>query len=265
MRVVDLKELRQIQLEILDDIHRFCVSESIKYSLCFGTLLGAIRHKGYIPWDDDIDIMMPREDYEKFVSSYKSNKNEICDLRKHSPSVEIGVKVCRKNTIMTDLALGRSMWGINIDIFAIDGVPSDIKEHYNNILRMRKTLSRICPFYRVVGKNRFLWFVKYLTKRLIYPYFGTVPTLKQAIDSKSASFPLHNSAYGGVIIGGYGLREILPVTVFETYCDILFEGRTYMSIADYDTYLSAIYGNYMQLPPEEKRVTHHLYDVFIED
>ena len=74
MREMTLEEIQQVSLEILKDVHRFCVENDIKYSLCYGTLLGAIRHNGFIPWDDDIDIMMPRPEYDRFIRLYQSEK-----------------------------------------------------------------------------------------------------------------------------------------------------------------------------------------------
>jgi len=125
MRLVDLTELRTIQQEILDDVDRFCKDRGLHYSLGGGTLLGAVRHKGYIPWDDDIDINMPRTDYEAFASSFRSDQNEVIDLRYHPACREICLKVVRKGTRMVDVELGRCLWGINIDIFPIDGYPND--------------------------------------------------------------------------------------------------------------------------------------------
>ena len=120
MRKVGLEEMKRIQLEILDDVDRFCRETGLRYSLCGGTLLGAVRHKGYIPWDDDIDILMPREDYETFIRTYRSDKNTVLDLRKEGTTVEVVVKVSRNGTWMTDQTLGRTLWGINIDIFPVD-------------------------------------------------------------------------------------------------------------------------------------------------
>ena len=263
-KLTDL-ELRTIQLELLKDVHMFCQENGIRYSLAGGSLLGAVRHHGYIPWDDDIDLMMPREDYERFASTYHSACNEVLDLRENSCDVEIFIKVSRKGTRMVDLVEGRCMWGVNIDIFPIDGAPEDSYLHGFKIMRMRRKLSRICPYYMAGGKtNRALGMAKYLMKRILYPYFGSAKQLKREIDTLAASYKLDNSQEAGVLLGSYGIREICPAKTFLRYSHILFEGEMYSTIVDYDTYLSAIYGDYMKLPPVEKRISHHLYDTFAD-
>lgn len=263
-REVKLDELKRIQLEILDDVHAFCLTHGIRYSLCGGTLLGAVRHKGYIPWDDDIDIMMPRPDYERFIQSYASPQNKVLDLRNVSTTVELCVKVCREGTLMTDRLLGRTLWGINIDVFPIDGMPGDYGPHVREILSLRERLGQICPFYRVVARQKVLWFLKYCMKRILFFYPGNILSLKQKIDNLATRFDLESSPSGAAIFGSYGEREVIPATTFLAFDNIPFEGRTYRAISDYDTYLNSLYGDYMTLPPKEKQVTHHLYDVYID-
>jgi len=263
MRKLNIEELRHIQLEILDDVDLFCRENQLRYSLCGGTLLGAVRHKGYIPWDDDIDILMPRPDYERFASSYHSDRNVVLDLRRNGACLELGLKVCRKGTVMKDVELGRSLWGVNIDIFPVDGLPEDADAHCARIIRMRNLLTRICPFYKLLTQQRTKWFVKYLLKRVRYPYIGSSRKLKERIDTLAASYPFGSSRLSGAILGNYGEREMIPSEVFLEYGTILFEGREYRCIKGADTYLSALYGDYMTLPPMEKRVAPHLYDSFM--
>lgn len=265
MKNASIEELKSIQLDILDDVHRFCTENGIRYSLGGGTLLGAVRHTGYIPWDDDIDINMPREDYERFIRIYNSEKNEVLDLRNSRNCVELCVKICRKGTKMTDLALGRTLWGINIDLFPIDGCPDDFGPHCNQILYLRKKLSQICPYYQVVRKkDKTKWFLKYILKRIIYFYPHNVLYLKKEIDNLSRRYPLTRGKLGGGILGGYAHKEVMSADTFFSYDDILFENRMYRTISDWDTYLHSLYGDYMTPPPVEKQITHHLYDAFID-
>ena len=257
--------MKDIQLEILDDVDLFCRENRLRYSLCGGTLLGAVRHHGYIPWDDDIDIFMPRWDYEQFVQTYRSECNEVLDLRKVDTVVEMGVKICRKGTTMKDHLLGRASWGVNIDIFPVDGIPDEYGPHCDEILLLREKLGQICPFYRVVGKRKWFWFVKYVLKRIIYFYPGTIIDLKRRIDQLASRYPLETMNLGAVILGCYGKKEVIRKEAFLEHVSLPFEDRNYQAIKDYDQYLGALYGDYMQLPPKEKRVSHHLYDSYIEE
>lgn len=266
MRKVELEELRKIQIEILDDVDCFCSRKGLHYSLGGGTLLGAVRHKGYIPWDDDIDINMPREDYEVFARSYQSEQNYVLDLRFAPYNRELCLKVCRKGTSMVDVELGRNMWGINIDVFPIDGCPDDAVALCEEIATIREQIALICPYYKTVRNNlKAEFFLKFLAKRVRYPFIPGVLKLKQEIHALASGHTLGRCGKGGGILGGYGKREVMDAGVFSEYALLEFEGKEYPVIKDYHIYLSSLYGDYMQLPPIEKRVTHHLYDPFIAE
>lgn len=263
MNIIDLKQLRSIQIEILDSVHAYCLQNGIKYSLGGGTLLGAVRHQGYIPWDDDIDIMMPRADYERFAKEYQSPDNYVLDLRKADNCVEICLKVCRKSTLMRDTVLGRALWGVNIDVFPIDGYPDNNSSHCDKILSLRKQAERICPTFKSVKKSlRIKWFIKYCIKRVLFFYPHSFQHLKQEIDLIGSKYSIEKESLGGSILGGYGFREVMSTEVFHSFSDISFEGKMYRTITDYDTYLRCLYGEYMTLPPVEKRISHHLYDSY---
>lgn len=257
--------IKEIQLSILHEIDLFCKDRSIRYSLAYGTLIGAVRHKGYIPWDDDIDILMPRPDYDCFLRSFHSDQCEIIDLSQSNYCVETFAKVSRKGTIMVDRAFERMLWGINVDIFPIDGAPDPgLEEHYAIMSQKREWISRLCPFYRVVGKNRYKWFVKYCLKRLRYPYRGNCADVKASINTELRAYPFNVFPLAGAYFGDDGIREFMPRKWFESFTELEFEGHYYPVISHFDDYLRRLYGDYMQLPPEDKRVSHHLYDVYLD-
>lgn len=255
-----------IQLRILDEIDAFCKAEGLRYSLAYGTLIGAVRHKGYIPWDDDIDLLMPRPDYDRFLKTFRSEENEVLDLSKSGVCVETFVKVCRKGTLMVDKELGRALWGVNVDIFPIDGAPGEgLAEHYDEMCRRREWIFRLCPFYKVVGRDKLKWFVKYCLKRLRYPYAWSCASVKAGLEADMLACRFDDSPLAGAWFGDDGIREFMPREWFETYTELEFEGKKYPVIAHYDDYLRRLFGDYMQLPPEDQRVSKHMYDTFIVD
>ncbi len=261
-----MKECKRIQLEILDEIDAFCKKHGLKYSLAYGTLIGAVRHKGYIPWDDDIDIIMPRPDYEKFIGSFNSNDNFVQNLSDSNVCIEIFTKVSRKGTIMRDRQYGRELWGVNVDIFPIDGAPEDdLDSHYEELLSLYSWVSRLCPFYKVVGSGSTIWFIKYLLKRLKYPHLGNCRSIKKEIHNRLLEHSFTNSPLAGAYFGDDGIREFMPRVWFQDFTTLKFEGKDYFAITNYDAYLRRLFENYMELPPEEKRCSHHLYDSFIEE
>lgn len=264
MRKIDLEELKTIQLSILDDIHAFCVENNLRYSLCGGTMLGAVRHKGYIPWDDDIDLMMPRSDYKRFCEIYQSNENELVDLSNVETCTEQFVKVCRKGTVMEDVHLHRKMWGINVDILPIDGLPDDFSPYISEIQHLHESVAKICPYYKVVGQNRLLWFLKYCLKRALFFSSKNVLQIKERLNDMAYNNLPENSPLSTVIYGDFMVYPF-PSHIFFDYEPIEFEGNTYPCIKDRHLYLSTVYKDYMTLPPKEKQVSHHLYDAYIID
>ena len=263
MRQVHLDELRKIQLSILSDVDAFCKEHGIRYSLSGGTLLGAVRHQGYIPWDDDIDLMMPREDYNRFAEEYESAEYGLLDLRKSKITIENWLKVYKKGTQMTDIVYGRTLWGINIDVFPIDGAPACYEDYFSQLEQLRKKLPLVCPFYKSIPSKKLLWFSKYVLKRFRFGCFRSVLSIKKEIEKLACSNPFMISPKAGVLMDAHDSKEIIDRTVFESMIDLPFEGRFYPAIEKCDTYLHAVYGDYMKLPPEEERITQHLYDSFI--
>lgn len=265
MREIDIEEMKGIQMDILANIDAFCREKGIRYSLAYGTLIGAVRHKGYIPWDDDIDIMMPRADYDRFLAEYDNPADIVVDLAKSSSYRELFTKVCRKGTIMVDDLLGRSEFGVNVDIFPMEGVPSVDPEKYvedNN--RMIERIASFCAYYKTASKNKLWMFCKFVVKRIVNLEFRPVVKIKaQFIDSLKKQ-NLENSSFT-VCSVCCTPREIMGKGVLDDYMDIPFEKMVVRSIVDYDQCLSHCFGDYMQLPPEKDRVPHHHYKVYVSE
>ena len=225
---IDSEESKRIQLEILDGIDRYCRERGLRYSLAYGTMIGAVRHQGFIPWDDDIDLMMPRPDYDRFRKEFEAEGLYVVDLAERDDCVETFVKVCKAGTVMVDKCF------------------------------------QLCPYYKSVPKGRFPLMVKYFLKRLRYFYPGSFRSLKRKLVDGQKAIPYTTSETVGIYYASEKTRTFLPKRIYDEIGTILFEGREYPAPKDYDTYLSSLYGDYMQLPPVEKRVSHHAYDSYIE-
>ncbi|MBQ7239602.1 MAG: LicD family protein, partial [Bacteroidales bacterium] len=131
MQELTLKELQGVSLDLLVSLHDFCVKNKVNYSIAYGTLIGALRHKGFIPWDDDIDVMMPRPDYERFCKSYKSDRYRLIYYGNDKTALAGFARLvdCQKTNYKTERPWTMQKSGVWIDIFPIDGVEKDEKEY----------------------------------------------------------------------------------------------------------------------------------------
>lgn len=259
---ISLTQVRRIQLEILDSIHAFCQEKGLRYAMAYGTLIGAVRHGGYIPWDDDIDIMMPRPDYDIFIKSYQSEENRVIDLAESPVCVEMFAKISRVGTYMEDV-YGRVLWGVNVDVFPIDGYPSPGNEAtVNQLFHLNGLTPVVCPFYRAVRKNKPIWFFKYAVKRVLHPSIPNVLDLKMSISTRLREQSFEEASYAGAYFGDAGLNEFMEKEIFCSFTQVKFEGNCYPAPAQYDIYLRNLYGDYMTLPPEDQRVLRHCYKYY---
>ena len=261
MKQINIDERKQIQLQILDAVSSFCEDRGIRYSLACGTLLGAVRHGGYIPWDDDIDIYMLREDYkrfeEEFPTTYKGRYKFGSIGRDENWTCLFG-KVWDDRTMMVELRQKTSEMGVNIDVFPIDEVPDDNRtfEEWNKWRKKKIIDIRRSSFH--FSKDFSLWqnilipFIK-----LRYIFFDN----KKALRKLNREIQKFNGIGSNMVYesscGVNGERPFLK-GVFENIVDTSFEDRKYKAFANYDEYLTQTYGDYMTLPPVEKRVAHHM-------
>lgn len=261
-RQISWEEQRQIQIEILKHVDCFCKENSIQYSLAFGTLLGAVRHKGYIPWDDDIDIMMTRDNYEKFRNTYKSERYPLADLKTNqSHPVPMG-KIYDSQTYFYYRKNIKRKYGLFIDVFPFDKVPDDFDERMK-WLESVKTFIR----YNSFKNNSFSYSLSSSSlKGKLFGCFVKLFLCREYVHKKLEDLYVkynnveeyHNLSVPAVMVMSKRNHSIVfPEILFKEYASIVFEGTQYQCIKDFDSFLSIYYGNYMELPPIEQRVGKH--------
>lgn len=236
----------------------FCRANNLNYSVCAGSMLGAVRHKGMIPWDDDVDVMMPRPDYDRFIKlTLNKDMSEGYDVISAYNSKTYYLpwaKVLDKNTTLIETVWSKDCpTGAYIDVFPVDGVPRDKKlarRHFRSFFRHRHRGEILS-----VGKERANWRLKlkYLAYRLLFNIQKEF--LKADAIASRYSFDVGRDVQ--VYSGGYGDREMLDRSIFNEYIDLPFEDMTCRAVKKTEYYLTRFYGDYMQMPPEEDRQSHH--------
>lgn len=255
-----VKKMQKIVLEIMCDIDDYCKENGIRYFLSGGTCLGAVRHQGFIPWDDDGDLMMPRSDYEKFLKQFPKaySKYGIGSLSLNPKWQRQYTRVWNKKTSWKSKNLDDLTMGIFVDIFPIDGLPESALGRKLFFTRV-KTLSAMG---NAIVKRSFLDGEKYRTiKKVAGAIFKPIGSRFFAVrmEKLARKYSFDASTYVGVSMAAhYGERETIEAEDMKTAVYLPFEGRDFPVPIGYKTYLSNLYGDYMTIPEgaEEKGYSH---------
>ena len=269
MRELRIDEMKSVEAKILQRFDEYCKENDLKYSLAEGTLIGAARHKGFIPWDDDIDVIMPRSDFERFRTSFSDSRYKIIQPGKDSIFPYFYIRLSDNETVVkfdgeySNPKVNYYEGGLWIDILPIDNFPDSDED-------LRKTERKLLTLFKMyrASKRRgwckqhsiarnFAWLG---AKTLSLPF--STEWMRKKLEKLMVSYNGKETRRKGFWTNYWHHPWIFPATAFQGVKELEFEGRMYPVIAGYDEYLRSEYGDYMKLPPEEKRIAQHNYKAY---
>ena len=253
-----MTEIQKKLLELFEWYHKFCVENNLTYAATAGTLLGAVRHQGFIPWDDDLDVVMPRPDYERFIELTKELKDSRFVVESLSDKKDFVYPIAKVYDITTTLIENsryKTKRGLFIDIFPLDALGTSYEESVETMNAIRRKLNLHHTLVCAWRKGRKL----YKNLAALAGHLIPINHLKLAkkINVIASSKDYEKSVYVANLFGDYGEREIIEKAKIGTPKLLKFEHLEIFAPEDSDYCLTRLYGNYMQLPPPEKRVSHH--------
>lgn len=271
MKKLTIKQIHNEELNLLKYFISLCDSYHLKYFLIYGTMLGAVRHEGFIPWDDDIDVCMPRDDYCKLIELIKNEK--VIESTYCFTGVELNnatnlfLKLINKNIeIKEKVEVDKYLW---LDIFVLDGLPSKeerAKKYMRKMFIMEQLYNvKIIKFKNLLKGSKTLKrrIIKLITKPFMF--FVNKDFLAKKILRNSQKYNYNDSKYVSTLLGLTPNKNFYEKRLFEELSNYNFEDIHVSSMKNYDEYLTITYGDYMKLPPEEKRYTHNFDAYYIDN
>lgn len=268
----DEEQYKKHLYRILKFFISICEKHHLTYCCATGTMLGAVRHNDIIPWDDDVDVFMPRKDYEQFLTYTEEVDQDGFGLisAKNCSSFATFAKLFNKNTTLWEFESIPFVYGIYIDIFPLDET-SDTKSEFSKKYRYFRNLFRkyqlsqirfsFKQLFREIKDGDKKMVIKELLS-LFFPVFLSNHYRRKIIEFEDKA-SLEKGDHLVSYYGDYWEREYFDKKWFDSYIDISFSDFTVKVPSGYHDYLSNVYGDYMKFPPVEKRITHH-YHCFLD-
>ena len=265
-RELSLKEIQEYELEMMKAVHLFLVEHNIPYYMLGGSILGAVRHKGFIPWDDDLDVLMLRDDFEKMLKLFKDDRYRVVKAEDKSifPYLFVRIEDSQTKVVFENKDKHSSYnGGVCVDVLPIDNFPDDPKEFkklkrriyiYSNFYRA-KTRKQLCKSLGIVRNIIFVitkLFLLPIPKRYFRNKLFEMMTRYNNVETKNK----------GYWTNYWHDPWIFPSTAFEGFTQMEFEGRDYSVLKNYDAYLRSEYGDYMQLPPASMQIARHGFKAY---
>ncbi|MDE7107729.1 MAG: LicD family protein [Clostridiales bacterium] len=267
---LSVNEVKARLLDILVYFKQVCDENDIQYSLAYGTLLGAVRHGGFIPWDDDVDVCMLRDDYERLIKILCDSKHDRFKLiyAGNEPTYYYNfAKIVDCETTVTEIGSKPiTGYGVFIDIFPLDNCPSDRKK-FNKLIKQIRRVSHFRSASVCNGSSPVMSSVKNAVRRAVAPFakmFGFRHWLNKE-EKKIRKYNDTNTGYVACLEECLSYSEIMRKYEITFDGRIMFENMRFSCFSNYDKYLQGRYGNYMELPPESERVQRHGYKAYLKE
>lgn len=262
--ITDLNQIKQIETEILRRFATVCEQNGLQFFLSNGTLLGAVKYRGFIPWDDDIDVFMPRADYERLMQIDEIDEGPFRLMsRERVPAWRLPfAKLCDRRTIKREGSADfGAEYGLEIDIFPLDVWSGEKGQAFRCGLWRRGLSASVKTRFETpkTGWRKAVLFGVWCLSRAVGHRFFLRRIDREIARGKRVSRP---AFVGSVAWSLYGMREHIPAECFSGTAAVSFEGADYPAPVGYDVYLQSMYGDYHLDPPPEKQITHHFFRVW---
>ena len=269
---LDIADLKRIEVDLLNALDDYCMSHNLRYYLTYGTLIGALRHKGFIPWDDDIDVIMPRTDYDILISSFnQENNNPNVNLVSHSIDKNYYIplaKLVNNKTVLKENVTVEYEMGVYLDIFPLENLGDSLED-------ARSRLKRGFRYDEELMIKTVKWRKgRSLAKNLALVGGKTVLAIKSVSkiledleaycrETESDQFTKYVGVMSGISKGDDS--RIFEKEWFEQTMMVEFEGKQFPAPIGADALLRKLYGDYMKLPPEDQRISHHSFEAWMKE